>query len=451
MSRKPDRKKNPRTIDELTADLTRRQFLAGVAAATGALALGGCGDDDGSGSDSDPEMQPLPKPENSGIEHIVVLMMENRSFDHFLGWVPGADGKQSGLTYIDKSGIAQPSFSLAPDFQNCRYEDPSHSYSGGRKQFNNGAADGWLQANTDDVFPIGYYGQNDLSFYGPAVPAWTTFDRYFSAILGPTYPNRFYMHLGQTDRLTNIVSRTKLKSIWDRLDGAGLTARYYYSDVPVTALIGGKSVQATKLISQFFTDAAAGTLANVTYIDPVFGGAGQGLSSDDHPLADIRNGQAFLNQIYEALTASPNWRDTVFIINYDEWGGFFDHVPPPLAPKTELDAEIGNDGRLGFRVPCVIMSPLARRGFVGHQQYDHTSILNMIEWRWQLEPLSVRDRTANNIARALDFSAAKNLTVPHFNVPSGPFGTMCASEFAEQRSDIAELRAMAERDGFVMP
>ena len=431
-------------------ELSRRQFLVGVAAATGALALGGCGDDDGS-AQSDPESAPLPNPETSGIEHVVVVMMENRSFDHFLGWVPGADGKQAGLAFSDKQGQERQTFALAPNFQNCQFEDPDHSYEGGRAQFNGGANDGWLRASTSDVFPIGYYTQEDLAFYGGAVPAWTTFDRYFCAILGPTFPNRFYMHTGQTDRLTNTTDRSKLPTIWDRLAAKGLTGRYYYSDLPVTALMGGAVGRITKPLTQFFDDASAGNLPNVTYIDPSFGGETQGLSNDDHPLADIRNGQAFVNRIYAAITASPNWPDTVLIINYDEWGGFYDHVAPPLAPQTDLDPGLGNDGRLGFRVPCLMVSPLARRGFVGHKQYDHTSILNMIEWRWGLDPLSVRDRTANNIAHALDFSRPKNLAAPAFSVPAGPFGTMCGAAAMAARPELIELRSLALRRGFVLP
>src|SRR5262245_52241155 len=97
-------------------DLSRRQFLAGVAAATGALAFGGCGE--GSQVDGDAETFPLPDPSTSGIEHVVVLMMENRSFDHFLGWLPGADGMQAGLQFTDKQGMAHPTFGLAPNFQN---------------------------------------------------------------------------------------------------------------------------------------------------------------------------------------------------------------------------------------------------------------------------------------------------------------------------------------------
>jgi phospholipase C len=430
------------------SELSRRQFLAGVAAATGTLAFGGCADSDGIGGVNDPELTALPDPAQSGIEHVVVVMMENRSFDHFLGWVPGADGVQSGLEYLDKQGNPQQVFPLAPNYQNCHLEDPDHSYGGGRIQFNDGANDGWLRASTDDNFPIGVYTQNDLSFYGGAVPAWTTFDRYFCAILGPTFPNRFYMHAAQTDRLSNSFDQSDLTSIWDRLAAKGLSRRSYYSDLPVLALAGNRYTDISKPFPEFLADAAAGNLPNVAYVDPRFIGEAQGISNDDHPLADIRNGQAFLNQVYEAIVSSPNWADTVLFINYDEWGGFYDHVPPPLAPLNETDALTGNDGRLGFRVPCVMISPLARRGFVGHQQYDHTSILSLIEWRWGLDPLSERDATANNIAHALDFTRPKNLTAPRFAVPTGMFGEVCTGAALEARSDFVHLRALAQRYQF---
>jgi len=117
-------------------------------------------------------------------------MMENRSFDHFLGWVPGADGKQAGLTYTDKAGAAHATFPLAPDFQGCSYHDPDHSYDGARVEWSNGACDGWLRAN--DLWSIGYYRQQDLPFLGKVAPAFTTCDRFFASFLGPTFPNRMY-------------------------------------------------------------------------------------------------------------------------------------------------------------------------------------------------------------------------------------------------------------------
>jgi phospholipase C len=429
------------------AELSRREFLTGLAAATGALALGSsCGDS----SHTDPESQPLPDPASSGIEHVVVLMMENRSFDHFFGWLPGADGMQSGLDFVDKSGATQSTYGLAPEFQGCQYDDPDHSYDGGRTQFNGGKNDGWLVAGTNDRFPIGYYQAKDLSFYGSAVPAWTTFDRYFCSILSSTYPNRMYMHTGQTDRLSNTLTASTLPAIWDRLAAAGLTGTYYYSDLPVTALFGSRFLPISQRLDQFLADAAAGRLPSVSYIDPKFISEDLGTSNDDHPLADVRNGQVLINQVYEAVTQSPNWENTVLVVNYDEWGGFFDHVPPPLAPQTDQDPIIGNDGRLGFRTPTLLVSPLARRGFVAHQQYDHTSILSMIEWRWGLSPLTVRDATANNIAHALDFKRGKDLSAPQFNVPQGPFGEPCnsMSSVLEEREG---LRQMALRYGFDVP
>ncbi|HZR81491.1 MAG TPA: alkaline phosphatase family protein [Candidatus Binatia bacterium] len=435
--------------DPLDAEISRRQFLTGLAATTGAIALANCGGGGGGGGGS-PESEPLPNPQDSGIENVIVVMMENRSFDHFLGWVPGADGTQAGVEYPDKQGQNHPTYHL-DTFQGCQFEDPDHSYRGGRVQYDDGANDGWLRAGTDDLFPIGYYVQDDLSFFGGAVPAWTTFDRYFCSILSSTYPNRFYQHAAQTDRLSNTLTISTIPTIWDRMTDKGLSWTYYYNDLPVTALWGQKYLPKSKLYPQFLEDAAAGNLPNLCFVDPRFVGEGQGLSNDDHPLADIRNGQAFLNEVYRAVTSSPNWENTVLVVNYDEWGGFYDHVPPPTAPTTDLDPVIGNDGRLGFRVPALVVSPLARRGFVAKEQYDHTSILTMVEWRWGLDPLSARDASANNLARVLDFRDRKDLSAPQFDVPTGPFGEVCIQGAAEARADLVGLKALAEANGFAVP
>jgi len=149
-----------------------------------------------------------------------------------------------------------------------------------------------------------------------------------------------------------------------------------------------------------------------------------GTSTDDHPHADIRNGQAFLNQVYTAIATSPNWENTVFVINYDEWGGFFEHVPPSVGPIPLADQGVGSDGLRGFRVPCIVASPFARRAYISGTEFDHTSVLKMIEWRWNLEPLTVRDEQANNLAEVLDFKA-KNQSPTLFSVPPGPFGGAC--------------------------
>jgi phospholipase C len=205
------------------------------------------------------------------------------------------------------------------------------------------------------------------------------------------------------------------------LSAAGLRGTYYYSDIPFIALWGSRYLSISQPFANFLGDCAIGNLPEVSFVDPRFEDESSGTSSDDHPRADIRNGEAFLNQVYTAVTQSPNWPSTVLVINFDEWGGFFDHVPPPLRqPIPSSDVAAGSDGRSGFRVPALVISPFARRGYISHKLFDHTSVLSMIEWRWNLDPLSVRDAGANSLAMALDFSSPE-LAALQFNVPTGPY------------------------------
>jgi len=354
----------------------------------------------------------LPRPEKSGIQHVVVVMMENRSFDHLLGWLPNAAGQQAGLTYTDKNDVAHPTYPLAPDYQGCAYADPDHSYEGGRAQFDGGLCDGWLRAGTDDLFPIGYYTSPDLPFLSRAAADWTVLDHYFAPILAPTYPNRIYQHAAVTDRLDDsIFPPSTLPTIWDQLAEAGRSARYYYSDTPFIALWGAKYASISRPYDQFLADCASGNLPAVSFVDPPFNGESDGTSSDDHPHGDVRAGESFLDRTYEALIASPAWSSTVLVVNFDEWGGFFDHVPPPAASDVDPAFE-----QRGFRVPALVISPWSRRGYVGQNVYDHTSVLKMIEWRFHLKALSVRDANARNLAEVLDF-AHPDTTAPAYGLP----------------------------------
>jgi phospholipase C len=393
---------------------------------------------------SAPAAKPAPDPAASGIEHVVVVMMENRSFDHLLGWAPGADGKQAGLSYADAAGQVHATHPLAPDFQGCAHPDPDHSYEGGRVEYDGGACDGWLRAGSNDDFAIGYYGKHDLGFFKHAVEQGTVLDRYFAATMAETYPNRIYMHAAQTDRLTNTTALSTLPTIWDRLADKGLVGRYYFSDVPFLALWGAKYVGISRPLASFLADAQAGTLPQVSFIDPRFIDEESGTSGDDHPHSDIRNGEAFLNLVYSAVVRSPAFAHTVLVINYDEWGGFFDHVPPPTAPIPAADAAAGNsDGRLGFRTAALVVAPWARAGAVSHVQFDHTSVLRLIEWRWGLEPLTVRDASANNLAAVLDFGHRR--TRPElFPVPRGPFGAPCATPLPPVPAGGVELGSLLE-------
>ena len=402
--------------------LTRREFFGATATAAGGLALSGCG----AGAENPGA---LPDPENSGIDHIVVVMMENRSFDHFLGWVPGAQGRQERIQLVDSDGMTQESYDLAPNFQNCRFADPDHSYEGGRRQINDGAMDGFLLTQPPgDTFPLGYYTADSLPFFKGCAEHWTVCDRYFSGILSSTTPNRIYMHAGQTDRLSNSVDISTLPTVWDRMLDKGRSVAYYYVDVPYTAFWGDKYRDFSRNYSMpdLAADIAAGKLANLTFIDNVGTDFEEmfGLSRDDHPVADIRDGQAFLNEVYNAVREGPQWDRTLLVINYDEWGGFYDHVPPPLAPVSKAEAALGNDGRLGCRVPCVIIGPRSRRGHVEHMQFDPNSILNLLSWRFGFEPLGMRG-DSNNLALALDFDSSPKLDTPAFDVPPGHFGGLC--------------------------
>jgi phospholipase C len=307
-------------------------------------------------------------------------MMENRSFDHYLGWLPGAAGKQAGLSYTDRFGARQSTHHLR-DTQGCGHPDPDHSFEGGRIEYNQGACDGWLRAGENDAFSIGYYLPEDLAFYRGAAPYWTVCDHYFSAIMAETYPNRFYQHAAQTDRIHNSTTVSTLPTIWDRLTAAGLSGRYYYYDTPFTAMWGNKYLPISRPFGEFLTDCATGSLPQLSFVDPKFLDEGSGTSADDHPHADIRAGQYFLSQVYHAVTSSPAWARTLLVINYDEWVGFFDHVAPSVAPDADPECRLR-----GFRVPCLVISPRARRSHVAHNVDDHTSILKAVEWRWGFGP-----------------------------------------------------------------
>ncbi|TCO49709.1 alkaline phosphatase family protein [Actinocrispum wychmicini] len=420
------------------SDVTRREFIVGTAsavAAAGATTVAA----------SSASAAALPDPKDSGIDHIVVVMMENRSFDHYLGWLPGADGEQAGLTFTDSNGVAHQTHHLTVP-HGCGFNDPDHSYQGGRVELNNGACDGWLRAGKNDVFSIGYFEAADLGFYGHAARDWTVCDRYFAAMMAPTFPNRFFLHSAQTDRTTTSVDKiATMPAIWDRLTAAGVPGRYFFTDVPYTALWGTRYLGVSRPILEFYAAAAVGALPPVSFVEPGFlGEAVPGLSQDEHPLADIRLGQHFLASVYNAVVSSPNWAQTALVITYDEWGGFFDHVVPPVGPDPNPDL---GAGLRGFRVPCVVVSPRSRRSTVAHGLYDHTSILKMIEWRFGLPPLTVRDAAANNLAEVLDFDHPPNLAAPRYDVPL-PITFGCLLDHAHSGEDWPDLAAKARDLGF---
>jgi len=379
----------------------------------------------------------------SQIKHIVVVMMENRSFDHLLGWLPNADGHQAGLTFPDKNGVAHPTHASAPDFTGCSYPDPDHSYDGGRTEHANGAMNGFLQTANPGLNAIGYYTETDLPFRSALARNYTTCDRYFCSILGPTFPNRIFQHSGQTDRLGDGLDLCTLPTIWDHLKTAGVSHKYYFSNIPYLALWGVKYLDICNLYADFLIDCAAGTLPAVSFVEPTFTTL-TNLDEDDHPFSDVRNGDAFLAKTFKALSKSPNWANTVLVINFDEWGGFYDHVPPPraVAPNnTDPDLQ-GGKALLGFRVPCIIASPWTKGNpaspIVNHTVFDHTSVLKLIESVFNVAPLAAREASTDvgNLLTAL------NLANPQPTVPALPNpGYVLPSSFCFSSINPAEVPA----------
>lgn len=402
----------------------RRDFLRTGLGVAGAATLGS-----GVAAACAPAPGPLirrgPGPE-AGIDHIVVVMMENRSFDHLLGWLPGADGRPDGAVFLDDDGDAHEPYRY-DGWASCGDADPGHSRTAGFRQFNDGACDGWLK-ESPDTFPISYLTADQLGFWGPAAPAWTVCDRYFSAFMGPTWPNRFYLHCAQAPSDRNRIVGVDMPTIWDRVAAAKLEGRYYFTDAPFAALLGLRHLLVSRTVDQFETDARQGRLPHVSFVDPGFLISGPvGTSSDYHPVSDIRAGDAFLHRIYEAVTNSPNWERTVLVVTFDEWGGFADHVVPGTAPDRRASKGYG---QRGFRVPCLVASPLARRGHVDHGVYDHASVLAMIEWAFDLAPLTERDAAANNLADVLDLGGTPDLSAPHWELE--PFTPQdCLAELAD--------------------
>ncbi len=428
------------------APIDRRQFLTLSATAAVAAALAACSSDAKPGRASSSSTRPRPAnglgdPKDAPFEHVVVLMMENRSFDHMLGWLPGADGKQAGLEFPDLTGATHPTWDLGTDYQGCQYMDPQHQWPAGQTQYNNGKGDGFLftqvedgQQTPVDLWPISYFGPDAVPVLGGLAQQYTTLDHYFAALNAGTWPNRIYQVAATTDiNFTGLflpdgtaAPQSKIETtIWDRIKDAGLTGGYYSYGEPMTKVFAsGKYDDISFGVDAFFDAAAKGTLPNLTLVEPDYTSAAEeaGTSSDDHPYGSIQVGEGYIKRVYDAIASSPQWDKTVLVVNFDEWGGFYDHVVPPQVEDDTVGPPPGPNPdykQLGFRVPCIVISPWSPKTVVSAGPYEHCSILRMIEWRWGLEPLTLRDKQAKNLAEVLDFSLSRApAKLPAFTAPA---------------------------------
>ncbi|HEX2690230.1 MAG TPA: alkaline phosphatase family protein [Kofleriaceae bacterium] len=337
----------------------------------------------------------------AGIETIVVLCLENRSFDHCLGALRLVEGRTDidGLTGAESNADLDGNPVAVHRMGELIAADLPHNWGAAHRQWNNGANDGFVQAHAgayqDDV--MGYRIRQQLPVTYALADAGAVCNRWFSACLGPTWPNRAYLHAATSAGMQQDLPMLFLSpTIWDRLAGAGLGGMNYYHDIPwVLGAFGQTSGVAP--VERFFEDAAAGSLPPLAIIDPAFFG---GAANDDHPTHDSHLSQALVASVVAALGASPQWNRCLFVLTYDEHGGFFDHVPPPaLSAQVEPEPDFGS---LGFRVPSLVVGPHVRRGCAVNTVFEHSSVLATVSRRFGLEPLNSRDAAAADLSSCID-------------------------------------------------
>jgi phospholipase C len=270
---------------------------------------------------------------------------------------------------------------------------------------------------------------------------------------------------GQDERAPVLIGGRQWETLFDRAQarnpanipgGGGPTFRYYNSDLPFAALFGQRAIPWTRPICDYFAACEAGTLENIVFVDPPFtdGGGGEGLSQDEHPHGDVRLGQAWMSDVVHAFLNSVHYRRGALFINYDEWGGFFDHVRPPKVPDDRASHDLDEDfGQMGYRTPAVAISPFTLRQSregprVNHGVFGHESIIKFITYRFGLGHLVLRDKKANNIGQAFNFN--KHDFEPADLVdPDPPVTGPCEiSEGTEHQEEFQQLADFADPVGF---
>jgi phospholipase C len=413
------------------------------------------------------------------IQTIVVMIQENHSFDQYFSHlnkfaqrtdiesapdnttnptVVGGEGGTPEAGAGEGGSEAGPPDAGVHAYQHgphlCFY-DTNHEWSGSHLEYDNGKNDGFYQANEDegpgsgvpDAAPPGagsgdralwWYDERDIPFYYQLASTFGIADHYHCSLLGPTWPNRMFAYsatsFGMTFNIFPDISKDTFPDndiiVFDELEKRHASWGIYTDSSPGPAVALGPGIATrygrdpVKSTVKFFKEAMAGTLPNVVYIEGMLGAEGPA-GNDEHPPADIQIGQKYVSDIVQALMASPQWPHMAFFLTYDEHGGLYDHVPPPAACPPDNIAPIlargdttpGVFDRLGFRVPLLVVSPYAKRAFVSHQVYDHTSITRFIEAKFRIPALSARDANALPPTEMFDFQNPPFVTPPTLMVP----------------------------------
>ena len=334
----------------------------------------------------------------ANIDHIVVLCMENRSWDHYFGSRKLLEGENSnGLTGDETNpnmgGQDVPIFPLPDD---AAPADPPHQWDEVHAQWANGAIDQFVieneKVNPDQAAEVmGYHVRSALPMLYGLADNYCLLDNYYCSLLAGTWPNRYYLHAATSGGQQSNFPATGVNTVQDVCDDAGISHNNYYDGLVSwqTGAFPITSFTRTDSIDEFFDRVQNGNLEQVVIIDPDF------LSNDDHPSNGNGPalGQVLISTIYQALAQSSHWDRTLLLITYDEHGGFFDHVMPPPA----VDDEAGF-GQLGFRVPAVVVGGQIRRGCIISELLEHSSWPATVTRKHGLPEITSRAAAANDLS-----------------------------------------------------
>jgi len=377
------------------------------------------------------------------ITNIVVVMMENHSYDNVLGMLKGrGDGFAKNTHGVPLASNPWPETSAAiPPFKNavvrafpmpnpCQQAHyPFNTWDAYWTSYAGGKMDGFVKSPSGPV-SMGYFTPSVMPFVNSLAATFPVCDRYFCSVGAQTYPNRRFLMAGTSLGLlidTLPSDRPPNGTVFEALMAHAISWKNYYSSLPSSLIwtyqagVPGFASHLAK-IGEFFSDASAGTLPSFSLVDPDFG-----KQSEENP-QDVQYGDQFLSQVVNAVMSSPQWPGTLLVWCYDESGGYYDHVPPPKAVKPDNVAPITTAGdqeegftRLGFRVPAGVVSAYARPHYVSHVVHDHTSVLKLVETKWNLPTLTYRDSAADNLLDSVDLTRPPVfLTPPTLAAPIDP-------------------------------
>jgi phospholipase C len=432
-----------------TANVTRRTLLRGAAGgaalvASSRLPAWAKPVGESAAGIRRPDSLPFPDlpaghPSMPKIEHIVVLMMENHSFDNLLGMVPyqvlgrrhvdGLTRRKGRISNWNPGAAGQPIFAAHLPSPCQLTGAPGQNWNASHISWAHGRNSGFVKAS--GPVAMAFWDQADLPFTYSLAKHFPIGERYFCSVLAQTDPNRRFLFAGTssglvaTNTVQSITTPVANGTIFERLDDQGIDWGVYFENVPSYALIPAQINSArTFEIDQFFTDAAAGKLPPFTMLDPDYN-----TTSEEDP-QDIQVGEEFVARVVHALMKAPTWKSTALFINYDEHGGYYDHVPPPPAIAPDSIAPIpppgnttpllpGGFDRYGFRVPLFVVSPWAKANYTSKIVQDHTSVTAFIERKWNLPAMTFRDANAHPMTDYFNFRKPAFMKPPRLHPAPG--------------------------------